>query len=178
MTNKSLISLVEEASQLERALIESNGEITPEIEALLQTTEIHLPEKVDNYAMLMDRMDTVAAFYKAKAEAYLRLAKSAGQVADRCSYNIKTAMQALNTQEILGVDVRFKLTNSNPACVIEDETLLDASYKILETVTKINKKQIAEDLKLGVPVPGARLEQGQSLRRYAVSPVKTKKVTA
>lgn len=171
------MSLVDQAAELEKQLLMSGGEITPEIEALLEAKEIHLPHKVDNYAGIMDRMDTVASFYKAKAEMYLRMAKAATNVSDRCSYNLKTAMQAIGSDEITGVDMRFKLVNSNPACVVEDEALIDASYKIIETITKLDKKRIVEDLKLGVPVAGAKLERGQSLRCYPVSPVKKKAVS-
>lgn len=168
----SLIQLIDTASALERALVQSGGEVTPDIEKMLEVTDVQLPEKVDSYALVIDRMDSIERFYKTKAEMYLSLAKSAANVSSRCEANLKTAMQALGTTEIEGFDIRYVLVNSNPACVIEDESLIDGAYKITETVTKVDKKRLAEDLKLGVPVPGAKLERGQSLRRYLNTPNK------
>lgn len=167
--NKSLISLVHQAANLEELLIESGGEMTPEIEILLETKEINLPEKVDNYDLMIDRMDMIEKFYKEKADFYLRLAGSAAGLAKRCKDNLKLAMQTLGMQEISGFDIKFKLIPSNPSCVVDDEGVVDGSYKITETITRIDKKRIAEDLKLGVPVSGAHLERGVSLRKYANS---------
>ncbi len=176
--NKSLMALVDQASELEKALIESNGEVTEAIAALLEVNELHLPAKVDGYAFFIDRMDSVETFYNEKAAMFLKLAKSAAAVAARCEFNLKAAMLTLGTDEITGFDVKYKLVKSNPACIIEDDNKIDGSYKITETITKVDKKRIAEDLKLGVPVEGARLEYGQSLRRYANSPTSKKKVVA
>lgn len=176
MVNKSLVALVDETSALERALIESGGEITEEIAKLLEVRDLHLPTKVDNYALVIDRMESISTFYKMKADAYLLMAKAASGVIDRCQFNLKLAMQAMHTDELTGFDVRYRLTNSTPACIIEDETMLDAGYKITETITKIDKKRLVEDLKLGVPVDGARLEKTTALRRYMNSP--SKKVVA
>lgn len=172
MSNKSLIALVSESAGLESALIESGGEITPAIESLLEIKDLHLPEKVDNYGLVIDRMQVVSAFYKAKADEYLRLAKAASNVVGRCESNLKIAMEAMHTDEILGRDIRYRLVRSNPACIITDDSKIDGAYKITETITKVDKKRLAEDLKLGVPVEGAKLEAGYSLRRYLNSPTK------
>ena len=176
--NNSLVSLVDQASSLEKALIETGGEVTPEIEALLAVTDIQLPEKVDSYALVIDRMESISTFYKAKAEMFLRLAKSASNVSGRCEDNLKNAMLTLGTDEITGFDVKYKLVKGNPACIIDEEAKIDGGYKITETITKVDRKRITEDLKLGVPVDGARLEYNKSLRRYANSPTSKKKVVA
>lgn len=170
--NLSLLALVKNAAQIEEMLVFASGEITPEIEAALSMTEVQLPEKIDNYSLLMDRMESISEFYKAKAEFYLRLAKSANNVIERCESNLKTAMEALNVDELSGNDVRYRLQKSNPSCVIEDENAIDGSYLITETVTKLDKKKMLEDLKLGIPVRGARLFQRFYLRRYANTPAK------
>lgn len=171
MSTKSLMTLVSESAALEAALIQSNGEVTPEIEALLAVKDLHLPEKVDNYALIIDRMDVVSAFYKAKAEEFLRLAKAASNVVDRCEDNLKVAMESMHTDEIQGHDVKYRLVQSNPKCVITDEAAVDAGYKVTETITTIDKKRLIEDLKMG-PVGGAKLERGMSLRRYLNTPNK------
>ena len=49
----TLFQLTERASQIEEALYETGGEITPEIEALMTETAAELPAKVDNYNALI-----------------------------------------------------------------------------------------------------------------------------
>lgn len=175
INKKHIFQLLAESNTLEQMLIESHGELTPEIEEMLTIKDVQLPEKIDGYAFVIDRMDSVSDFYKRKAEMFMRLSKSATSVSYKCKENLKSAMALMNVDELSGFDVRFKLVKSNPSCVIEDENKIDASYKVTETVISIDKKRIAQDLKLGVPVDGARLEQGTSLRTYANSPNAKKK---
>ena len=167
MDSKSLRTIVSETAQLETMLIESNGEITPEIEAALSVKEINLPQKVDNYSMVIDRMESVSKFYYEKAKIFMQMSKSAESVSERCKANMKFAMQELKVTELVGNDIKFKLVKSNPAVVINDENEVDGSYKITKTTTSVDKKRIADDLKLGIPVKGAELQQNQSLRVYA-----------
>lgn len=179
--SKSLKQLVDSTSQLENLLIESDGEITPEIEALLVINpEMHvqLPAKVDSYALFMDRMDMVSEFYKSKAQDYLKLSKSAESVIERCKANLKFAMESLHTDELKGFDVRFKLVASQPKVIIDDESKIDQTYKKEVIEISIDKKQIAKDLKDGAPVEGAHLEPSFSLRTFANSPAAQKKVSS
>lgn len=168
--NRSLIALAHESANLEEMIIQSNGELTPEIEAALAITGELLPPKVDNYALMIERMGMLKDFYKAKADFYSKLAKSATGVADRLKANLRYAMDTLQTREIAGLDVKFKLVANNPSCIIYDEAKVPEAYKAYETIMTIDKKRIIEDLKLGVPVTGAHLEIGTSIRQYANSP--------
>lgn len=170
MSDKSLIVLAEEAAKIETALIESEGAITPELEAWLAEIDVSLPAKVENYSLLMDRMEALSDFYKSRADMLLKMSSAAMNVVGRCSENLKIAMEKMQVDEIKGIDVRYKLQNSNPKVVIENEELIPSEYTVIEQVKKIEKKRIAEDLKMGVPVNGARLEAGKSLRRYANTP--------
>lgn len=172
--SKSLLSIVDTATSIERLLLESGGELTSEVEAALEITETALPEKIDSYSLILDRFGSIEKFYKEKAEFYSRLSKQFGAAQDRLKDNLKLAMTKLGTDELVGFDVRFKLQNSNPSVVIENDAAIDGKYKITETITKTDKKKLAEDLKAGFPVEGARLERGTSLRTYANGPAKKK----
>lgn len=169
---KSLRELVVTSSAIEEMIIQSGGELTPEIEAALAVQDIRLPAKIDGYSMVMDRMDSIAQFYETRASVFLRLSAAAKSVQRKCKDNLKFAMEQLGTDELVGNDVKFKLQKSPPAVIVDDETKVADAYKVVKTTTSIDKKKIAEDLKLGVPVDGARLEQGTSLRVYANNPVK------
>lgn len=171
---KSLVELAKNSATLEEMLIMSGGEMTAEIEDMLTVKDIQLPAKIDSYALVMDRMESISRFYEEKAEFYQRLSRAADNVIVRCKENLKFAMITLHEDEIVGFDVKFKLVKSNPSCIIEDELKIDPAYTTVKTVVTVDKKRITEDLKLGIPVAHAHLEQGVSLRKFANSPGKSK----
>lgn len=170
METKSLVSLAEESAKIEIALALSGGELTPEIEAMLADINVAVPAKVENYALLMERMDALAQHYASRAEMLVRMAKAAKNVIARCEDNLQLAMIRMDQSEISGIDIRFKLQNSPPKVVIDDESAIDPAYTVQEITTKIEKKRIGEDLKNGVPVRGARLEFNKHVRKYANTP--------
>ncbi|MFK8812506.1 siphovirus Gp157 family protein, partial [Escherichia coli] len=79
------------------------------LEAMLDVIDVQLPEKVENYSLLMDRMTALSEFYDSRAGMLTRMSKAALAVVDRCKTNLEVAMVKLETDEIVGVDVRFKL---------------------------------------------------------------------
>lgn len=163
---ETLRTLVQQSNDLMMQLAESGGELTPELESQLANVELALPEKVDSYAHLIDRLDVEIETWKQKADFYSAIAKSCKNVKERLKENIKFAMQEMTVSEIKGNDVRFKLSSSKPSLQI-DESLIDPLYTSQVTTTVIDKKRIEEDLKAGVPVAGARLIENVSLRTYA-----------
>ncbi len=163
---ETLRTLVQQSNDLMSQLAEAGGELTPELESQLAHVELSLPEKIDSYSHLMDKLDLEIEMWKQKADFYYSIAKSCKNVKERLKENIKFAMQEMTVSEIKGNDVRFKLSNSKPTLLI-DEELIDPLYTSQVTTTVIDKKRIEEDLKNGVPVAGARLVENVSLRTYA-----------
>lgn len=163
---KTLIDLAKQASEIENMLVESCGVITPEIEAMLSVKEAQLPEKVDAYSYVIDRLDALEEFYLKKADEIYAIAKSMNQARSRCRDNIKRAMIESNTDELLGNDYRFKLQNGKQAVVFNNEELIPDAYKNEKILKVVDKERIAEDLKMGIPVPGCHLSDGRSLRQY------------
>jgi Siphovirus Gp157 len=165
--NKTLRELVSISSAIEDALIQSGGELTPELETALAVKDMQLPEKVDGYSLVIDRMSAVSEFYAEKAELFTRLSGAAKNVVSKCKDNIKFAMTEMNVTELAGYDYKFKLQNSPASVEMLDETKVPDAYKIIKTVTTVDKKKVLEDLKIGVPVEGAELKQGTHVRSYA-----------
>lgn len=162
--SRSLMEIVSITSNIETMLIEANGEITEEIENLLAIKDVQLPQKVDSYSLITDRFEKIEEYYKIKAAEFIAISKAAGKVQDRLKDGLKHAMQEMGINELKGFDYRFKLSATNPKVVIDDETQIEDSYCAF--IKKPESKRIAEDLKLGIPVKGARLEQSYSLRKY------------
>jgi hypothetical protein len=163
---KTLTDIVVHASQIEVMLIESGGEITPEIDAMISARDIQLPEKIDAYSTVLDRLDIIEQHYREKANQFLLIAKSIMMASERCKDNLKSAMMTLDTNELLGNDYRFKLQNSKPAVQFNNEELIPDDYKRKVETIVIDKKRIYEDLTIGIPVAGCNLSHGKSLRKF------------
>lgn len=163
--NDSLYGLVQQANTISRMLAESGGEITPELEALMANVDVKMPEKIDGYHVVLERLEVEAKYWKDKSAAYALMAKAHTAMHDRIKDRLKDAMKALGVDEIKGHDVRFKLSNVKPALVI-DESKLDPSYTMVVTETVPDKERIRAALTEGAKIQGAQLVQSQSLRPY------------
>lgn len=165
----TLAEIVYESNQIEEALIRSGGEITPEIEKMIAIVDTKLPAKVEGYVGIVRRMERLVMYYEDLANRFIRLAQGAGDVAGSCKSRMQEAMETMGVKEINGIHARFAL-QSTKAVEIEDEKKIPGDYIVTETVTKIEKKRIAEDLKRGVTVPGASFKENHHVRIYNKGP--------
>lgn len=164
--NETLRELVTQAANIELMLLENGGLLTPEIEEKLAVLDVATPAKIDNYYNLMERFDAMQAVFKKKADDMAAIAKSFENANERLRFNLKEAMGIAEMDELRGNDYRFCLADSPPSVLIENSTEIPTDYKQTIISEKIDKKRIAEDLKLGVPVPGCSLTRGKTLRKY------------
>lgn len=163
----SLVMLTGLAQQIEKSLIESGGEITPEIEKMLSVVDAELPKKVDSYDFLMQKFDKECELWRERADKLYALSNAFLKAKETLKERILFAMQNSGATEVLGDSVRFKLVATPPALQIVDESKIPEGY--FETVIekKLKKAQLKNDLKEGIPVSGAALTQGQSVRVFA-----------
>lgn len=176
MENKSLFLIVNEAMQLEQMLMESGGEITPEIEKALMVNASELSNKVDGYQHIIERFGSLAEHYKQRAEFFKTISGQCKTAADRLRDNVKSAMIDLGVDEVKGADIRYKLSNTSGSLVIEDAEMIPVEFKKEIITTEIDKKALKEALLTG-EVPGAKLEAGYSLRVFANNIVEKSKPT-
>jgi hypothetical protein len=87
------------------------------------------------------------------------LEKTIGQLSDY----LLAQMQAVNRPKLANAWLTLQIRTNPCRVIIEDETLLGEEFKLRETIIKINKTAIGEQLKAGNEVPYAHLEQSQRL---------------
>jgi len=162
----TLVELVNQAAEIEKMLIESGGEITEHIQEALSTNQANLPAKVDSYKFVIDKLDSSVEFYKEKAKFYSNLAKGIDSAKERVKDNLRFSMSLLGTDELIGEDIRFKLTKSKPKLIIDNEAIIPDDYKIQIFVKELDKDKLRSDL-VTAEIPGARLEESFSLKSYA-----------
>jgi Siphovirus Gp157. len=164
--SKSLYQIRKDILVIEQKFVESNGEITPELENDLMINESNLANKVDRYYYFIESLEKGAEFFKARAEEATKARKQYESAIDRLKDNLTLAMHDLKTDELTGEEFRFKLSKSKPAVEILDEEKLPASYMREKVTYTPDKDLIKQDLDKGLIVPGARLVEKSSIRPY------------
>ena len=163
--------LINKSTDLEQALIDSGGELTPEIIQSLQLLEVSTSDKVDQIGFVLDRLDLSADYMNHKADEYQRLAKACNNATGRIKEMVLALMEAQGKDAVVGDQVTFKRVLSPGRVVIEDESKLDPIYFKTYTDVKVDRARIQDDLKSGMPgIAGAILERSYSLRQSITKP--------
>lgn len=160
----NLQEIVAQKNAILQLIIESGGELSDELENALGQIDQQLEIKVDKYSGLMEWLAHDAEMFSVKAESYAKIAKSLTSVRQRIKDRIKDLMVKSGQTELLGAEVRFKLSMAQPSLVLTES--LDPAY-LMEVKELIpDKERIKKDLKDGKLVMGAELKTSYSLRQY------------
>lgn len=162
----NLHQLVQLSCEIKQALTDSFGELTPEVSDALMKLEQKLPSKADGYKFIVDDLENEAALWKKRATDFLNVAKSFDNYAKTMKEAILGACKQMGVDEILGNEYRWKLQKAKPTVIIDDEKLIPSGHKEIVQTPVIKKDGILEDLKQGIPVPGAHLEESLYVRCY------------
>lgn len=152
------------------------GELDNTLEAWLSEVDRNLAIKVDHYQLFMDDLGAKADRLRARAQALTDAARTIERVSASLKARIKMAMTMMDVQELSGEEFRFQLQRGPSRLVLEEKSLPE-EYRMIVTTVVPDKERISEGLKKGAVIPGARIEQVQSLRTYGARqlPKKDKK---
>lgn len=163
--NKSLIALVHEITEIERQLIEAEGQLTPQMEELFNLTTGNLKEKADRYKFVMDSLDARAVYFAERGEEMDRASKLFENMKKRLKENLKFAMRAMQTTDLEGIDWRWKLSPLADRLEIDKKCLPSGFFK--DEIIKVpDREKIEKALLLGEKVEGAEFKPSESLRPY------------
>jgi hypothetical protein len=122
------------------------------------------PEAIDLAVLTCDQMEAIGEALKKRGDEM----KKAGQARINAVKNFKEALKGQMRQdgsdELIGNDFRLCVQKTKPKMVIENESAIPEAYRVTRTVTEVDETRLRQDLELGVPVDGARLEMSGSLR--------------
>lgn len=171
MGSKTLPALIKEASDIANLLAETGGEITPEIEAIIDQNGVELSAKVDAYWFVMQELEARASYAKMRSGEWDAAGLACAKAYDSMKERIHHAMKSLDLPEIQGREVLFRRQANPPKVVIDDEKKIPGSYFVSEVKTTLDKKKLGEDLKSGQEVAGAHIERGERIvAKVAASP--------
>lgn len=162
-TPNSLAHLAAEATEISRMLMESNGELTPELESRLMINEQALLTKADGYIYIIEELESQSALWKRRKDACAALQKRFETQVERLKSRIKEAMRLMGKTEVTGSLYKFQLRKSQPRLVIIHDDEIPADCKMIVQTTVVDKEKVKSALISGLDVPGATLEESGSL---------------
>ena len=169
-SNKSIFQISKEFEQLELMLLDSGGELTPELEEALRINREELLEKTEAYTYILakfnnkreliaseiKRLEALTRFYRNQCkrleDALLIALNQFGSIIDRRSGRkaIETPFHRITTRRSTQVKV-------------EDHTVVPDEFKVEKREVSIDKKALKRAIEGGRDVPGAKLLTKQNL---------------
>lgn len=157
----SLFRITVDQMHINDMLMETGGELTPELEELLVINAENFNLKVESYATSIHRFDALADAADAEIKRLTALKKSAQGAQKRLKDTLANAMEVFNYDKLdLGL---HKLSfRTSTAVNITDEVRIPNQY--IKVETKIDKEALRRDLKAGLVVEGAELVTNRNLQ--------------
>ncbi|HLD91266.1 MAG TPA: siphovirus Gp157 family protein [Patescibacteria group bacterium] len=161
-----LYEIATEYREIQAALEESGGELTPEIEARLTGNQETLAQKMESIAKL-------DAEWQAECRSCLEESERIGKLHDARMGAIESlrayALRCLQSAGIKKVETPLFVISrqANPArVVVDDEDAIPAKFWIEKITSSISKDAIKDSIKAHPesPIPGVHLETRESLR--------------
>jgi hypothetical protein len=164
----TLKELISESALITEAIIDASGELTPELEAKLLSLEIHLPEKIDRYSGLIERLSHEYEYFDAQARKMAKIAQSLDKLQTKLKENIKQQMIEHGLLELRGNNEKFTLSRGKPTVKITDLTQIPRKF-IKQVVTESAlKDELKAAMESGELFNGATLEQNLVLRKSII----------
>ena len=170
----ALYEIAEMRTILDSWLAESEGELTPELEALLAEVDEKADAKIERVALYVRERKAHAAAVKEERDRLDALVKRETRAAESLTDYLHRQMTALGKDRVNGVLCTVALQKNPPAVVgdVSPETLKDAwqqgETKFIRHIPEsfaLDRKSVVDAFKAGQPIPdGLTVEQGQSVR--------------
>ena len=157
----SLYNITSEQQRINDLLMDTGGELTPEIEEALLINNDNFAIKAEGYAVSIHKFDSFIEAADAEIKRLTALKKSATGAKTRLKDTLAYAMEVFGYDKVdLGL---HKLSfRTSQAVNITDEVRIPNNY--IKVETKIDKESLKRDLKAGLVIEGAELITNRNLQ--------------
>ena len=166
--SKTLKQIVDEGRLLLAKIEAQQGELTETDEILLIVNGTEAANKADGIGEFKRLAKMYIADYKDRAKEFTANARRLERACDFMDAYLGDYLRTLNDGKLSGDMHEFSVSDSAGALVIENEALIPNSYKKQIVTTELDREAIKTDLKLGVPVPGCRIQINPVIRQRLV----------
>lgn len=143
-------------------LIEENdGELTEPLETMLDATEADFHKKLENIGKLMLNLDAEIAGFK-NEEKRLAISRQVKEnLKEKLKAYVKEAMEETKNTKVKLDTFTFCIQKNPPSLNIVAREKIPGEY-FIELEPKLDSQNLLSDLKAGVSIPGAELENAKT----------------
>lgn len=160
---KSIFQISTELQTIVNQIIETGGEITPEIEQSLQISEAELGTKSVKYGYAIKQMEFDNKAIDDEIKRLQAMKKTRTNAIDRLKNVLSTTMQSFDIPEIDTPTMKINFRKSTSVEIIDEEKI-PAEFVTIKQTTTVCKVDIKKALKDGDKVAGAQLVENQNLQ--------------
>lgn len=134
--------------------VQETGELTPEVEKLLDEITDELKVKIDAVLCVYRGYEAEADVLKAEADRLLHHARVAAANAERLKLYAKVTLERMRVPKLRTVKFRVRIQENNPSVVIEETVDVEAlpdKFKVVTTAP--SKKAMMQAHKNGEALP-------------------------
>lgn len=158
--SRALYHISNELDNINEQLIESGGELSPELQDKLAMTREELATKAANYGFVILKNQSEAAIIDAEIKRLKAIKDSLDNATDKIKEAISNAMIQYDLTEVKTPTIKLSFRASESVEV--DESKLAQKY--FNYKPTVDKTTIKADLKAGIEVDGARIVSKQNLQ--------------
>jgi hypothetical protein len=163
MSNLNIYQIEREYLELANQLIESGGEVSPELELQLTINQEQLEQKARGYGFVVKQMESDVSIIDAEIERLKGLKKSREKTIERLETTVSNAMQLYQIQKLETPTLKISFRKSE-SVEIDNEADIPAQFLKEKITYTIDKTAIKEAIKKGEVVIGARLQVNQNIQ--------------
>jgi hypothetical protein len=160
----SIFRIGKEYQEIQNALYENGGELTPELETALAINKENLTQKSVSLALLIKDGENQLDAIKKESDRLDAMKKAIENSNERIKNTIKHFMELYEVSEIKGETLKLSFRRSKQV-VIDDDSLVPVLFKELVPESyKTCKADIKKAIEDGGTVPGARVVENYNLQ--------------
>lgn len=152
-----LYELSAELATINDEIISADGELTPDLEARLDSVSLDFRAKSQGIAKWTLDIAGVEAMIETEIARLQRKKKVAENLRTRLLAYIKGCMEQADLQKIESPIITLRIQKNPPSVEVLAEDQLPARFIRIKQITEIDKSEMLTALKNGEDVPGARL---------------------
>src|SRR5574343_1165800 len=159
----NIFQITTEYKQLEAALIENEGLLTPELETALQINQEQLQAKGIQYGYVIKSIESECEIIDAEIKRLTQLKKVRENAVERLKMTLKGAMECFGVLELKTPTIKVNFRKSE-SVEITDFDALPKEYITVKTTEMPNKTEIKQAIKEGKVITGAELRINNNLQ--------------
>lgn len=163
MSNLSLYEIQKEHLQMIEAIMEAEGELSPELEEQLKINKEQLQQKGIAYGYIVKQLEYDVDIIDAELKRLQAIKKARTNALERLKTNLSGAMQMFEVTELKTPTLKISFRKSE-SVEIADVALLDSNFIKVVTTKTPDKVAIKEAIKAGNTVQGAILQSNLNLQ--------------